>query len=104
VGGSFTHQPQEEYDCEKGPYNTQDTHTAENNPTTTPEQSHGELTAQGCGRIAEFLAQYPWTEHQNGLLPTQSGKEQYLLLHNDTCSHLAMILEELLSENIQEYT
>jgi len=44
MGGSFTHKPQEEYDCEKGPYNTQDAHTAEDTPTTTPEQSHGELT------------------------------------------------------------
>jgi len=42
VGGSFTHQPQEVYGCETGPYNAQD--TAE---ITTPKQSHRELTAQG---------------------------------------------------------
>jgi len=76
----------------KGFSYTQDTYTAEN----TPAQFYGELTAQECGRIAEFLAQYPWTELRYGLLLTQSGKEQHLLLHNNTCS----MLEALLSTNL----
>jgi len=80
----------------KGFSYTQDTYTAEN----TPAQFYGELTAQGCGRIAEFLAQYPWTEPRHGLLLTQSGKDQHLLLHNYTCSHLTMMLETLLPANL----
>jgi len=100
IGGIFTHKPQEEFGREKGTYNTQDAHTAENTPTTTPEQSHGEFIAQGCGRIAEFLAQAPWTEHRDGLLSTQSGIQQHLLLHYNSCSHLAMMMGKLPSENI----
>jgi len=58
MGGSFAHTAQKGYGSEK----VQDAQTAEDTTTKTPEQPHGELLAQGCGRIAEFLAQAPWNE------------------------------------------
>jgi len=70
MGGSFAYTPQKEYGSEKGLHYIQDTQTAENTTTITPEQPHGELLAQGCGRIAEFLAPAPWNEHREALIST----------------------------------
>jgi len=41
--------------------------------------------AEGCGRMAEFLAQAPWDEHRDGLIATQSEREKNLNSHNLIC-------------------
>jgi len=96
-GGSFT---QEGNGCSKGLSYTQDAYTPENTLAQFTAENmpmhYGEFTAQECGRIAEFLALYPWTEPRHGLPLTQSGKDHHLLLYNDTCNHLTMMLEALL--------
>jgi len=105
-GGSFTQQHKGEFGCCKGLSYTQVAYTAKNTPAqytaeNTPTH-YGEFTAQECGRIAEFLAHcYPWTEPRHELLLTLLGKEQHLLLHNNTCSHLTMMLEVLLPATLR---
>jgi len=98
--GSFACTSQKGYGSEKVLNYIQDAQTAENTTTKTPEQSHGELLAQGCGRIAEFLAQAPWNDQREGLSSTQSDIEQHLLSHNNICRRLAMMLGELPAETI----
>ena len=84
-GGSFT---QGGNGCLKGLPYTQDAYIAKNTLAQYTAEimptHYGEFTAQECGRIAEFLALYPWTEPRHGLPLTQSGKEQHLLLHDNT--------------------
>ena len=70
MGGSFTHTAQKGYDSAKVFNHIQDAQTTEDTTTKTPEQPHGELLAQGCGRIAEFLAPAPWNEHREALIST----------------------------------
>ena len=70
-------------------------YTVGNTPTY-----YGEFAAFESDGIIEFLAHYPWTEPRHGLLLTQAGKGQHLLLHNNTCRHLFMMLEELLPANL----
>ena len=65
----------------------------------TTEQPKGWLIAEGCGKIAEFLAQAPWNEKRDGLSVTQPELEKHLHSHNSTCC-LTMILEELPTEAI----
>ena len=99
-GGSFT---QDGNDGLKGIPYAQDAVTAKKLAQYTMENTpvhYGEFTALECGKIAEFLAHYPWTEPQHGLPLTQSGKGQHLLLHNNTCRHLTMMLEVLLPANL----
>ena len=100
MGGSFAHTAQKGYGSEKVFNYIQDAQTAENTTTKTPERPHGEHLAQGCGRIAEFLAQAPWNEQREGLSPTHSDIEQHLLSHNNIYRRLAMMLEELPAETI----
>jgi len=95
-GDSFT---QYGKGCLKGAPYTQDAYTAKTLAQYTAENrtTHfEEVTTEECGRIAEFLALYPWTEPRHGLSLTQPGKERHLLLHNNTCSHFTMMLEALL--------
>jgi len=68
--------------------------------TASTEQPQGRLIAEGCGRIAAFLAQAPWDEKREGLSLTQPELEQYLYSHNSTCHRLAKLLEELPKETI----
>jgi len=55
----------------------------------------GPLTAEGCGRMAEFLAQAPWDEQRDGLIATQSELEKHLNSHNLICCCLTELLERL---------
>jgi len=100
MGCNFSYTAQKGHGSEKVFNYIQDTQTAEDTTTKTPEQPYAELLAQGCGRIAEFLAQAPWNEKREGLSSTHSDTEQHLLSHNNTCRRLAMMLEELLAETI----
>ena len=100
MGGNFAHTAQKGYGSEKVFNYIQDAQTVENTTTKTPERPHGELLAQGCGRIAEFLAQAPWNEQREGLSSTHSDIEQHLLSRNNIYRRLAMILEELPAETI----
>jgi len=72
-----------------------DQYTVENTPAC-----YGELATLECDRIVEFLALYPLTEPRHGLLLTQAGQGQHLLLHNNTCRQLVGILEALLLANL----
>ena len=56
---------------------------------TFTEQPQGRIIAEGCGGIAEFLAQAPWDEKREGLSATQPELDQYLYSHNSTCHRLA---------------
>ena len=67
---------------------------------TFTEQPQGRIIAEGCGGIAEFLAQAPWDEKWEGLSATQPELDQYLYSHNSTCHSLAKMLEELPKEAI----
>jgi len=66
----------------------------------TTEQPKGPLIAEGCGKIAEFLAQAPWNEQRDRLSATQIELEKHLNSHNSTCRRLTMMLEELPTEAI----
>jgi len=98
--GNFAHTAQKGYGSEKVFNYIQDVQTAENTTTKTPERPRGELLAQGCGRISEFLAQAPLNEQWEGLCSTHSDIEQYLFSHNNIYCRLAMMLEELPAETI----
>jgi len=100
MGGSFTHTAQKGYDSAKVFNHIQDVQTTEDTTTKTPEQPHGEFLTQGCGRIAEFLAQTPWNKQREGLSSTHSAVEEHLLSHNNICHRLTMMLEELPAETI----
>jgi len=100
MGVSFTHTAQKGYGSAKVFNYIQNAQTMEDTTIKTPEQPHGELLAQGCGRIAEFLAQAPCNEQREGLSSTHSDVEQYLLSHNNICRRLTMMLEELPAETI----
>jgi len=41
--------------------------------------------AEGCGQLAEFLAQIPWEEKRTGLGVAQLDVEQHLNSHNHIC-------------------
>jgi len=100
MGDSFSHTTQKGYGSAAVFNHIQDAQTTEDTTTKTPEQPHGELLAQGCGKIAEFLAQAPWNEQREGLSSTHSDIEQHLLSHNNICRRLVMMLEELPAETI----
>jgi len=100
MGGSFAHTSQKGYDSEMVSNYIQDAQTAKNTTTKMPELPQGELFAQGCGRIAEFLAQAPWNEQREGLSSTHSDIEHHLLSHSNFCRRLVMILGELPAETI----
>jgi len=55
---------------------------------------------EGCGNIAEFLAQAPWDEKRDGLIATQSELEKHLNSHNLICRRLTVMLESLPTEAI----
>jgi len=65
--------------------------------TGTPR---GPLTAEGYGRMAEFLAQAPWVEQRDRLITTQSELEKHLNSHNLICRRLTVMLEKLPFEAI----
>jgi len=73
----------------------QDAQAAADTTPKTTEQPQGELLVEGCGRIAEFLAQAPWNEKREGLSATEPEIEQRLHSHNSICRRLTMMLEEL---------
>jgi len=100
MGGIFAHTAQKGYRSEKVFNYIQDVRTAENTTTKTPERPHGELLAQGCGRIAEFLAEAPLNEQREGLSSTHSDIEQHRLSHNNIYRRLVMMLEEMPAETI----
>jgi len=100
MGGSYAKTPQKGNDSEIESKNGQDAELAADTRPETTEQPQGWLLAQGCGRIAEFLAQVPWNEKREGLSATQSELEKHLYSHNSTCHHLPLMLEELPTEAI----
>jgi len=99
-GGSYAKTPQKGHDGEMNSINSQAAQTAADTRPKTTEQPQGGLFAEGCGRIAEFLAQAPWNEKREGLSATQPEIEKHLYSHNSTCHRLTMMLEELLTEAI----
>jgi len=60
----------------------------------------GPRTAEGCGRLAEFLSQAPWDEQRDGLITTQPELEKHLKSHNFICFCLTVMLENLPTEAI----
>jgi len=97
MGGSFT---QKGHGGEKGLNYTQVAQAAEDTRLNTTEQAHVGLLAEGCGRMAEFLAQAPWNERREGLGATHLGIEQHLHSHNSICHRLTLMLEDLSTEAI----
>jgi len=61
TGGSFS---QQKYDIDKATNPTQDALRIDTIIHTTVQTHVGPL-AEGCGRLAEFLAQTPWEEKKN---------------------------------------
>jgi len=57
--------------------------------------------AEGCGQLAEFLAQFPWEEKRTGLGYAQLDVEQHLNSHNHTCHRVMQMLEDLPIEAIR---
>jgi len=97
MGGSFT---QKGHGGEKAFNHTQVVQAVEDTRPNTTEQAQGGLLAEGCGRMAEFLAQAPWNEKREGLGVTHPGIEQHLHSHNSICHRLTLMLEELPAEAI----
>jgi len=97
MGGSYT---QKGHGGEQELNYSQVAQTATDTRPKTTEQAQGGLLAEGCGRMAEFLAQAPWNEKREGLSATHSEIERYLHSHNSICHRLTPMLEELLSEAI----
>ena len=56
--------------------------------------------AEGCGRLAEFLAQFPWEEKRIGLGFAQLDVQQHLDSHNRICHRIRQMLEDLPIEAI----
>ena len=78
LGGSYAKTIQQGHDGEKELNYGQDAQAeGETRPKFT-EQPQGLLIAEGCGRIAEFLAQAPWNEKREGLSATQPELEKHL--------------------------
>jgi len=99
-GGSYAKTTQKGHDGEKELNYGQDAQAeGETRPKIT-KQPQGCLIAEGCGRIAEFLAQAPWNKKWEGLGATQPELEKHLHSHNSTCHRLTMMLEELPTEAI----
>jgi len=70
----------------------------------TIQESHGQILqqeraaanlAEGCGRLAEFLAQFPWEEKRIGLGFAQLDVQQHLDSHNRICHRIRQMLEDL---------
>jgi len=75
----------------------------------TTQESHGQILhqeraaanlAEGCGQLAEFLAQFPWEEKRTGLGFAQLDVEQHLNSHNHICHRVMQMLEDLPIEAI----
>jgi hypothetical protein len=75
MGGSFT---QKGHGGDKASNYIQDAQAVEGMRFNTAEQAHVGLLADGCGKMAEFLAQAPWDERRVGLGTTHLGIEQHL--------------------------
>jgi len=97
MGGSYT---QKGHGGEKALNYSQVAQAAADTRPKTTEQAQGGLLAEGCGRMAQFLAQAPWNEKQEGLSATYPGIEQHLHSHNSICHRLTLMLEELPAEAI----
>ena len=65
-----------------------------------PGTPRGPRTAEGCGKIAEFLSLAPREEQREQLDTTQAGLEKFLNTHNIVCHHLIAMLENLPKEAI----
>ena len=65
-----------------------------------PKIPRGPYTAEGCTKIAEFLAHAPWEEQREGLITTQSKLRNLLNTHNLVCHLLTEKLESLPKEEI----
>jgi len=75
----------------------------------TTQESHGKILhqeraaanlAEGCGRLAEFLGQFPWEEKRIGLGSAQLDVQQHLDSHNRICHRIRQMLEDLPIEAI----
>jgi urease gamma subunit len=73
------------------------------------QESHGLIlhqeraaakVAEGCGHLAEFLAQSPWEEERTGLGVAQLDIEKHLNSHNHICHQVLQMLEDLPIEAI----
>jgi len=92
--GSFTRKG---HGADKALNYTQVAQAVEDMRFNTAEQAHVGLLADGCGRMAEFLAQAPWDERREGLGATHLGIEQHL---HSICHRLTLMLEDLPTEAI----
>ena len=72
MGGSFT---QKGHGGDKSLNSIQDAQAVEGMRFNTTEQARVGLLADGCGRMAKFLAQAPWDERRVGLGATHLGIE-----------------------------
>jgi len=97
MGGSFT---QKGHGGDEALNSIQDAQAVEGMRLNTAEQAHVGLLADGCGRMAEFLAQAPWDERRVGLGATHLGIKQHLRSHNSICHRLTLMLEDLPTEAI----
>ena len=77
----------------------------------TAQESHGQILhqeraaanlAEGCGRLAEFLGQFPWEEKRIGLGSAQFDVQHHLDSHNCTCCRIRQMLEDLPIEAIHK--
>ena len=80
-GGSYAKTTQKGHEGENTFKYGQDAQAEWEMRSKTTEQPQGGLIAEGCGRIAEFLAQTPWNEKRNGLSATQPELEKHLYSH-----------------------
>jgi len=97
MGGSFT---QKGHGVVKSLNSIQDEYAVEDMRFNTVKQAHVGLLADGCGKMAEFLAQAPWDERRVGLGTTHLGIEQHLHSQNSICHRLTLMMEDLPTEAI----
>ena len=69
-GGSYAKTMQKGHEGENTFKYGQDAQAEREMRSKTTEQPKGWLIAEGCGKIAEFLAQAPWNEKRDGLSAT----------------------------------
>jgi len=96
AGNSLAQQKPEK---DKVTNHTQDAPTTDKINHNTVVTHVGPL-AEGCGKLAEFLAQTPWEEKRTGLGFAQLDVEQHLNSHNHICHRVMQMLEDLPIEAI----
>jgi len=100
MGGSYAPPTQQGHGNETVLNCSQEAQAAVDTRLKPTAQAREGLFAEGCGRMAEFLALAPWSEKREGLRATQPEMERHLHSHNSIYHLLTVMLEELPAEAI----